>query len=420
MAVSGAGLEQDEYGYTNILLLGQGNEDHDGKDLTDTIIVASIDPKETNSVVLLSLPRDLYFLKTEKMGKGRLNSMFRDYRGYLRHKGKETEEASLETMEELAAEIGRSLGLEMHGAIKVNFTAFTEAVDAIGGIEINVPYDIIDPEYPDENFGFDPFEIYAGLQKLDGATALKYARSRHTTSDFGRSQRQQQLIAAIGQKAKEQKIYKSPNVISEFVSIFRENVETTFSMRELIGLAELAEKVDRENIIAMQLNDRNALYDSFIEPGGLLYTPPRDQFDGASVLLPVSIPEFPVTWKQIQAFSSILFSLREVHLKKPKISVLNAGASPGMARKLGTELTRFGFDVDLIANASIEKRDHSTVSPLGETEQELSAFFADLLQIEDISTPADLPADEQRDIIIIIGRNFRFAPIQNLLSPSQK
>ena len=95
MNVAGAELPADANGFTNILLLGEGDAAHDGKDLTDTIIVASIDPKGTKSAVLLSLPRDLYFLKTEKMGKGRINSLYRDYKGYLRAKGLDEKEASL-------------------------------------------------------------------------------------------------------------------------------------------------------------------------------------------------------------------------------------------------------------------------------------------------------------------------------------
>ncbi|MSR67396.1 hypothetical protein EXS65_01025, partial [Candidatus Peribacteria bacterium] len=65
---------QDEHGFTNVLLLGEGDNDHEGVDLTDTIMVVSLDPGDTKSAVLLSLPRDLYFLSTEKMGKGRVNS----------------------------------------------------------------------------------------------------------------------------------------------------------------------------------------------------------------------------------------------------------------------------------------------------------------------------------------------------------
>src|SRR3989344_1140029 len=103
LSVAGADLPTDENGLTNILLLGQGDETHDGKDLTDTIIIASFDPTRTKSAVLLSLPRDLYLLHTENMGVGRINSMYRDYKSYLKfEKDMDEQEASLEAMKELA------------------------------------------------------------------------------------------------------------------------------------------------------------------------------------------------------------------------------------------------------------------------------------------------------------------------------
>ena len=115
----------DQNGFTNILLMGQGTVEHDGKDLTDSIMVASIDPLNTKSVVLLSFPRDLYFLHTEKMGKGKLNTFYRDYKGYLRYmKELSRDDSSIEALKELGAEIGRILEMPIHGVIKIDFTAF--------------------------------------------------------------------------------------------------------------------------------------------------------------------------------------------------------------------------------------------------------------------------------------------------------
>jgi len=416
-SLSGSPPPADENGFINILLIGQGDSEHDGKDLTDTIMVASMDPEDTKSVVLLSLPRDLYFLKTEKMGKGKLNSYYRDYKGYLKYtEGMETTAASKEAIRELADEIARKIGLTMHGAVKVDFVAFTEAVNAVGGVDIEVPYDIIDEEYPDDNFGYDPFTILKGPQHLDGATALKYARSRSTTSDFDRSQRQQQLLKALSRQAKEKELHKDPTTIIEFLRIFSEHVETTFSMREIIGLVDLARQIDPQRVVAMQLNDRNALYDSFIEPGGLLYTPPRNLFDGFSVLLPVSIPEFPVTWKQIKTLKTLFFDTRSVYIANPTLSVLNAGAKSGAARRLATELTRYGFSVDVIANASLPEQDTSFVTTMSGEDENLGLFFASLLNVNTAVPPEPLPTDELRQITIVLGQDYTYLPLQNLLT----
>lgn len=423
ISASGTELPKDENGFTNILLLGQGDINHDGKDLTDTVIVASIDPAKTKSAVLLSLPRDLYFLKTEKMGKGRLNSLYRDYKILLKRKGLKEAEASQEAMKELAAVIGEHLDLPIHHVIKADFTGFVKAVDAAGGVDVTVPYDINDTEYPDENYGFQTFSIAAGPAHLDGETALKYVRSRHTTSDFGRSARQQQFIVALGEKVKAQKLYRNTGTVAEMMRIFSEHVEMTMTLRELIGLANLAENVTPANVITMQLNDRNALYNGLIEPGGFLYTPPRDLFEGAAVLLPVSIPEFPVTWKQIQTLSTLLFEHRSILLARPTIAILNAGAKSGVGRKLANELTRYGFTVERVENAKMPKtqmkqedqtmvlaKDKSADSPA-------AGFFGNLLHLPGATAPVSLPPEQLSQVTIVIGTGYTFTPLQDLAPP---
>ena len=414
-SVAGIAPTSDESGRVNLLIMGQGNKEHDGQDLTDTIMIASIDPKDTHSAVLLSLPRDLYFLNTEKMGKGKLNSMYRDYKYYLQFRqGMEEKDAAIETLEELKDEIGRQMDMPIHYAVKVDFIAFVKAVDLIDGVDLDVPYDIVDEEYPDENFGYEPFVIKKGPQHLDGETALKYARSRSTTSDFGRSARQQQLLKVLAHKAKEEKIYKSPKAISEMTSLMKDHVESTMSVREMVGLANIAQELDRSRVITMQLSDRNGLYGEIILPGGFLYAPPRDLFEGKSVLLPVSVPEFPVTWKQLITLKKFLFDTRSLYLQKPTFSVLNAGAPPGSARKLGNELIKFGFTVERIANASIDKLETSLIAESNINEKELTRFWSELLSIPQQPVPDDLPINEQSRITIIIGKDYRFKYFQDL------
>ncbi len=416
VSMTGGELPHDANGFTNILLLGQGDSSHDGKDLTDTVMVASIDPTKTKSVVVLSLPRDLYFLHTEKMGKGRLNSLYRDYKGYLRGKGMESPEAVKESMVQLSAEIGTALGIEIHGAVKVDFEGFVQAVDVLGGIDIEVPEDIVDTEYPDENYGIETFNLSRGMQHLDGATALKYARSRHSSSDFSRSARQQQIIVAMAEKAKKEKLHSDVSAISELFGILKEHVATTLGMREIIALAAAGGDIDKTQVVSMQLSDRNGLYNSVPEPGGLLYAPPRDLFEGASVLLPVSIPEFPVTWKQVQALSSLIFGQRIVFLSRPTVSILNAGSKPGSARALANELIRYGFTVDHVANAeTLEDQETSWIAQSGGTNEPTQKFFGELLNIPLQPANTILSADETRDITIILGKDYRYRAVQDLL-----
>jgi polyisoprenyl-teichoic acid--peptidoglycan teichoic acid transferase len=416
-SIAGAELPRDQYNQFNVLLLGQGDADHDGKDLTDTIIIASLDPDISKSAVLVSLPRDTYFLHTEKMAKGKLNSFYRDYKSHLIYQeGIDPEDAPAEALKEIGNEIGRKLGIEIHHTVNVNFSAFIEAVDAVDGINIDVPYDIKDTQYPDNEYGFETFELLKGEQKLDGITALKYARSRHTTSDFSRSARQQQLIGAMAKKVKEEGHITDTSFIASMLQNLSKNMESTMSLREMIGLASLAKNIDRNRIITMQFNDRNALYDGFIEPGGFLYAPPRNLFNGTAVLLPVSIPEFPVTWEQPKAFIKLLTNARKVYLNRPVLNILNNGAAPGSARKLATELIRYGFSINDIANADLEsKQDKSILFGNNESKEILEEFFKSILNIENGLPPEGLPIEQQEDITIILGKDFNYQPIKSLL-----
>lgn len=422
LTVASADLPTDSFGHTNILLLGQGDADHDGIDLTDTIMIASIDPKNTKSVALLSLPRDLWFLKTEKMGDGRINSLYRDYKAYLRGQGKDENTASSEAMQELAAEIGRTIGMDIHHVVKVDFIGFVQAVDALGGIEITVPETLIDTQYPGPDYTYQTFTIAAGTQTIDGETALKYARSRHSTSDFDRSARQQQIIAAIGDKMRAGGLLSQPGKIVDLLGIMKEHVGTTLPVREMLALAEAGKKIDRSKILSMQLNIGNGLYGSYSEPGGLLYTPPRDQFAGASVLLPVSIPPSPITWRQIRAFITLFMHERTLYLEQTSIRIQNAGAPEGSARLLGGELIRYGFAVEDIANAEEGERPDSFIiaSPDNATALRLSAllkmpFMPDpsLSTAPSSETNNEITNQRTNEVTIYLGESFVFEPIQS-------
>lgn len=430
VSMAGVQLEKDDYGFTNILLLGEGDSDHDGVDLTDTVMVASLDPDKTKSAVLLSIPRDTYVLNAGKMGKGRINSLYRDYKYVLQRKGMKEHEASVEALKQLDEEIGNLIGVKIQGAIKVNFSGFTEAIDAIGGIDVVVPENLVDPEFPGPNYSYVTFSISKGPQHLDGATALKYARSRHSTSDFSRSARQQQIIAAASQKIKDDGIIKNAGRITGLLSIIAKNVESTFSTREIMGLASMGKSIDRMKMLNVQLNDQNGLYGSTIEPGGFLYPPPRDQFDGAAVLLPVSIPEFPVTWKQVKTFAMLIVNDRELFLTPPRIIVLNAGAKPGSARTIGGEMSRYMFNVKnshnyakknptfpssfIVINPALLQDDRRTADR--KTSQTVAETLSKAFGIK-VSADPDGQAFSQddADIAIVLGKDFQYTPLQDRL-----
>jgi LCP family protein required for cell wall assembly len=414
LAVAGSDLPTDANGFTNFLLLGVGDKDHDGVDLTDSMMIASIDPK-TRSVVLLSLPRDLYIQDSRVMGSGRINGLFKSYKWSLVHDGMNQEEASIKALRELADELGRRLDLTIHHAMMVDFTGFVDAVDALGGVDVDVPKDLVDTQYPGPNYSYETFQIAAGPQHLDGETALKYARSRHSTSDFDRSARQQQIIHALGEAAKAQGIAGSPGKLSAFLKIFSEHVHTTMSFRELLGTAKLGEKIDRQNIISMHLSDGSNA------PGGFLYAPPRAAFGGAAILLPYALPPDPTgSWHQIRTFAFLLLRNRAIYLSHPQIYLLNAGAPNGLAKTLGLELARYGLEPTEILNASDDRKSPlrnlsgSFIAVRG-AETGTGVFLSGLLKLPLQPLPPEFDPERAGPVTIVLGKNFQYRSIQSLV-----
>ncbi|MBK8049271.1 MAG: LCP family protein [Anaerolineales bacterium] len=175
----------------NILLLGTDERpDEYSPSRTDTMILLSVSPND-QSIGMLSMPRDLWVPIpgqniTTKINTAYMLGELNKYPGGGPQLAKDT--------------VSSFIGRPVDYFVRVNFDGFREIIDQIGGIDINIPYTIHDDEYPTVDYGVETFHLDAGLQHLDGATALKYARTRHGDSDYGRARRQQDIIRAVAEK----------------------------------------------------------------------------------------------------------------------------------------------------------------------------------------------------------------------------
>ena len=206
----------------NILLLGVDLRcDEEGPTHSDTIIVATIDPV-SQSAALLSLPRDLW-VEIPNFGANRINQAYFLGQAYELPGGGAG--LAVETVEAF-------LGIPIDYYLAVDFKAFVDFVDMMDGVVIDVPERIEDPNYPDNCYGYDPFTIDAGQQRLDGATALKYARTRVTFGgDVDRAGRQQQVILAVREQATQlnslpQLLFNAPQLWRSF----QDNVDTDLKL----------------------------------------------------------------------------------------------------------------------------------------------------------------------------------------------
>lgn len=390
IGVFGEHLQTDSYGHTNILMLGVGGEGHDGADLTDTIILASIDYKN-NIVPMLSIPRDFYVKVDE------LNDGFRINRVYETGKTSYNSQTGLELAQSKVEEIS---GTDIHYYIKIDFEGFRDIVDSLGGVDIYVDKAINDPYYPVEGtIKTQTFSLPAGMQHMDGETALKYARSRKTTSDFDRSKRQQKLLFAIKEKAMTKKILLNPMKIRNLYEAVSSNIETNLSLRQIIELAKLSQDFGQDDLISKVITDDPT------SCGGFLYVPERRLFGGAYVLTPIGNH-----YDFIHQYVDLSFHYPRLAKSPIKIQVLNGTKTPGLASETKAMLNRLCFDVIRFGNAENQNIEQTTFYYKGEEPPEALHFIRQLIpgdisnEIPDIYYEPQYISDA--DIILELGSDY--------------
>ncbi len=194
----------------NVLLLGRGGYENDAPYLTDSIMAVSIDPT-TDRVMLMSVPRDLVVhmnLQSDpnRTWTSKINAAYEvPYTNIICCVAKQYTGANGGGFA-AEHEVGKVTGLTFDRYIAVDFVAFRDMVDALGGVDVCLSTNLDDESYPDYYNGYKPIHFKAGCQQLNGEQALEIARSRHAdepqqASDFGRAKRQQDIMVAIKQKA---------------------------------------------------------------------------------------------------------------------------------------------------------------------------------------------------------------------------
>ncbi len=229
---------------------------------TDTMMLVSIDPA-AQSLGILSIPRDLYVSVPGYSQLQRINTPM--LLGEIQQSGYGPRLA-METVQ-------YNLGIRVNDFLAVDFQAFIDLVDAIGGVTVTTDYTINDQYYPNMFYGYDPFYLPAGTHQLDGQTALKFARTRHGDSDFERANRQQQVIYAVRDQILNLDmlpglIIRAPTLLSSW----EDNVYTNLSLDQIVRLAWYLKDIPSENI-------RTGVID-------YNYTQPFTTTDGAAVLIP--------------------------------------------------------------------------------------------------------------------------------------
>jgi LCP family protein required for cell wall assembly len=322
----------DGAGRVNVLVMGLDYRDWssgEGPSRTDTMILLTLDPL-TGTAGILSIPRDLW-VSIPGFDNNRINTAYFLGESYdLPGGGPGLASATVEAL----------LGVPIHYYAQIDFTAFIRFIDEIGGVKIDVPEQIkVDPLGEGNTKVLKP-----GIQTLDGALTLAYARARNTPGgDFDRAQRQQQVMMAIRDRVLS--VGNLPSLITRAPQLYQDlsgGVRTNLGFEEILQLALLVAEIDEADI------QRGAI--------GIDHTLFANTAEGASVLIPLS--------EKIRGLRDSLFSNtgalgpltpgsaeERMAAEGIRLAVLNGSSTSGLAADTAEFLTGRGAQVVEVGNA---------------------------------------------------------------------
>jgi LCP family protein required for cell wall assembly len=222
----------------NILTLGIPGSGHPGENLTDTMIVAHLEPNQ-KKLVLISLPRDLLVRIPNRQDFTKINHLY-----------------NLGGLEMTKQKIEEITGLSIDHYLLIDLIAAKEIIDLVDGLNIFVPQDINDPFFPGPNYSYQAFTLKAGWRYLDGETTLKYIRTRYTSphGDFDRMSRQQQILRALKQKVLSlNPLWNFPTYLKIFNTL-KEHIQTDLTLDEIKSLWQITQEIKAEQIISLTID----------------------------------------------------------------------------------------------------------------------------------------------------------------------
>ncbi len=197
----------------SIIVLGLDARPNEGfMARADTVMLISVQPR-AQRVSLLSIPRDLFF-DVPGYGYQRINAV--NMLGEMEGEGRGP---SL-----VAQAIERGFGFSPNRYVRLNFEAFVELIDAVGGITVDIERPIVDPQYPTPDGGTMMLRFEPGVQVLDGERALAYARTRYADDDYARAGRQQQVLLALSRRL------LNPATWPAALSVFSRSLDTDLTL----------------------------------------------------------------------------------------------------------------------------------------------------------------------------------------------
>jgi LCP family protein required for cell wall assembly len=394
-------LKGEDKGQVNMLLAGVSTDDpgHNGANLTDSIMLVSIDTKNKKAS-MLSIPRDLW-VNIPGFGHSKINAA-NAYGDQDDFSQPGYPDGGMGLLEQVLSE---DLEMPIHYYAKINYSAFKDAVNAVGGVQVNIqsrdPRGLYDPNISVADHG--PLKLANGVQTLDGQTALNLARARgdppgdgrypygFEKSDFDRTEHQRMMLLALKDKITSGGVITNPLKIGQLFDVVGKNMKTDLQPSEVRRLYDLGKQIKSSDIQSLSLNDANGtnLLASYRSP------------DGASALIPAA---------GLDNYSGIILYLKKALTNDPvvresaKVIVLNGGDTTGLATKWSNQLTSKGLNITTVGDA--ERQAGNTVI-IDLSQGKKSATKAKLQQVFSGSTVSttNTTAYADADFIVVLGTN---------------
>lgn len=402
-------LKMDKNGRTNILILGSTDDDpnHPGNTLTDTMMIMSLDQNKKNTY-MFSIPRDLwvkYGQACDSGYEGKINVIFS-----CQNSGS-SKDAEQDRMTKTQKFVGAIFGLDLHYTVHVNSIVVQDAVNAVGGVDVNIEGSNGAPGILDRNFdGQCAYKCYwvkytNGVHHLDGQHAMYLSMARGDVaptyglgrSNFDREVNQQKIILALRQKAISAGVLANPAAVSNLIDAAGNNLRTNFASSEVQTLVKLAQEIPADKIQRLSLIDG----DTPVVTTGTV--------SGQSVVKPVA---GLYDYSDIKAFIQRQIVMGDVIREHASLAVYNATDQYGVARQKANELTADGYTVTTIDNAPANNYSDTTIYDITKkkpaTKKKLEALYGTVAK----TTQPPFAAPAGTDLVIIYGKSS-----SNLSSP---
>ncbi|MGZ6005284.1 MAG: LCP family protein [Candidatus Saccharimonadales bacterium] len=369
----------------NVLLVGVGGPGHDGPDLTDTVIIASIDTIN-DKIDLLSIPRDLWVMNSSG-GSNKINAIYPFAKqASTAKKESEKDKAGLKVLD---AKITQITGIDIHYNVIVDFKAFKDSVNAVGGVTVNVPETLYDPTIAWEN-NYNPIIAKKGIQKFSGAKALLYAKSRETSSDFARSERQRLLLVALKEKILTLGTFSNPVKVTNLLNSFGNNVYTDFDLGSFKCLYKQVSEIPSSSIKSL---------DMVKPPHDLLTTGP---IANQSTVFPKA---GLYDYSDIKLFVGSTLRDSELAKENANVMVLNGTNFVGLATKEANTLKMYGYNVGKVGDISTKNYQKTVLVDLRNGANKYTKYY--LQNRLKVSASGKLPDSSinpgNADFVIILG-----------------